>query len=505
MDNQRVLEIILRARDEASQTIKQVGDSTAGLTGLVKKHYAAAAVASGALIGSLGAITAAAVSNAASYEQNRIAFDSMLGGFGKGRDLLQQVAKFAKDTPFDLPQVVEGSKRLLAYNIEAKKIIPTFKMLGDIAGGVGTDKLPQLITAFGQVQAKGRLMGTELLQFTEAGVGLGQQLQKQFGVTREELEKMISSGRVTADDVTRSLQAMTSKGGLFFDGMKTQSQSFNGVMNNIRETFAKLAREIIGINENGGIRQGSIFFYLKEGATLLLPVLEAALPKIAAVVDMLVSNKEVVIAVAGAIGGLLVLAIGAAVVAFGPILAVMAAVAAVGATVALAAYRIASAFQEILPLIAAAWQGIVQTVQTKANEIFLAFKAAFDRIPPLVKQILGTIALEILKFNPIIRIGLELPDIIGKFGGLKEQARKLGIPGFAGGTDFAPGGLAMVGERGPELVNLPRGSQVIPNDQTQRLMGGATIQIAQVVIRQDSDIETLARRLDFYRRTGGNA
>ena len=32
------------------------------------------------------------------------------------------------------------------------------------------------------------------------------------------------------------------------------------------------------------------------------------------------------------------------------------------------------------------------------------------------------------------------------------------------GTDFAPGGLALVGEKGPELVNLPRGSQVIPND-----------------------------------------
>jgi hypothetical protein len=35
--------------------------------------------------------------------------------------------------------------------------------------------------------------------------------------------------------------------------------------------------------------------------------------------------------------------------------------------------------------------------------------------------------------------------------------------GFATGTNFAPGGLALVGERGPELVNLPRGAQVIPN------------------------------------------
>lgn len=46
------------------------------------------------------------------------------------------------------------------------------------------------------------------------------------------------------------------------------------------------------------------------------------------------------------------------------------------------------------------------------------------------------------------------------------------IPGFAQGTDSAPGGLAWVGENGKELVNLPRGAQVIPNDVATR-SGGA--------------------------------
>lgn len=41
----------------------------------------------------------------------------------------------------------------------------------------------------------------------------------------------------------------------------------------------------------------------------------------------------------------------------------------------------------------------------------------------------------------------------------------LGIPFFASGTNFAPGGLAVVGEKGPEIVNLPRGAKVIPNHQ----------------------------------------
>jgi hypothetical protein len=53
----------------------------------------------------------------------------------------------------------------------------------------------------------------------------------------------------------------------------------------------------------------------------------------------------------------------------------------------------------------------------------------------------------------------------GLFGG---GGGGLSLGGFARGTNFAPGGMALVGERGPEIVNLPRGSQVIPNDVLKR-------------------------------------
>lgn len=50
------------------------------------------------------------------------------------------------------------------------------------------------------------------------------------------------------------------------------------------------------------------------------------------------------------------------------------------------------------------------------------------------------------------------------------------LPGFANGTNNAPGGLALVGERGPELVNLPRGSQVIPNNELRG--GGMNVHVS---------------------------
>ncbi|PDT68575.1 hypothetical protein CO683_15315 [Bradyrhizobium ottawaense] len=46
------------------------------------------------------------------------------------------------------------------------------------------------------------------------------------------------------------------------------------------------------------------------------------------------------------------------------------------------------------------------------------------------------------------------------------------VGAFASGTNFAPGGMSLVGENGPELLNIPRGSQVIPNDVLRAGVGG---------------------------------
>lgn len=68
-----------------------------------------------------------------------------------------------------------------------------------------------------------------------------------------------------------------------------------------------------------------------------------------------------------------------------------------------------------------------------------------------------------------------LKDQAGWFDKLGERAKKAGIsntlyggmktPGFAEGVNNFRGGMAVVGEKGPELVNLPKGSDVIPNDK----------------------------------------
>lgn len=65
-------------------------------------------------------------------------------------------------------------------------------------------------------------------------------------------------------------------------------------------------------------------------------------------------------------------------------------------------------------------------------------------------------------------------DSISASSGSFSSATTMNVPmAFAGGTDYAPSGVALVGEEGPELVQLGGGERIYTADQTSRLMGGA--------------------------------
>jgi TP901 family phage tail tape measure protein len=74
--------------------------------------------------------------------------------------------------------------------------------------------------------------------------------------------------------------------------------------------------------------------------------------------------------------------------------------------------------------------------------------------------------------------------------------------GLASGTDYWRGGPTWVGENGPEILNLPRGSQVIPND---RIGGNISINIENMSVRNDSDIDSIARALAQHIAIAGGA
>ena len=65
--------------------------------------------------------------------------------------------------------------------------------------------------------------------------------------------------------------------------------------------------------------------------------------------------------------------------------------------------------------------------------------------------------------------------------------------GAAAGTNYSTSGLTMVGEKGPELVNLPRGSQVIPNDVLKGAAGASSIVYSPAIDARGASVEAVAR------------
>jgi hypothetical protein len=84
---------------------------------------------------------------------------------------------------------------------------------------------------------------------------------------------------------------------------------------------------------------------------------------------------------------------------------------------------------------------------------------------------------------------------------IQKQAK---IPGFASGVRNFSGGVALVGERGPELVRLPKGSDVIPNGQMNSMLsgGGTQVFIPNVTLRGQDLVLAFSRASQTISRNG---
>lgn len=135
--------------------------------------------------------------------------------------------------------------------------------------------------------------------------------------------------------------------------------------------------------------------------------------------------------------------------------------------------------------------GLALIGQATIGDLFSGiFQQLAGGVEALGKQLIeiGTLAilaqqsLSTLLANPFaaIAVGIALTALGSAIKGL------MGKQQFAVGTRFAPGGMALVGERGPEMVSLPRGSQVLPAAQTSAMLGGKSqVEVVGVLRGQD--------------------
>ena len=167
----------------------------------------------------------------------------LTGSAQKAKQIIEELQQLGAVTPFTSTELIDAAKRLQAFGVEANNVVETTRRLADASGATGAE-LQGLVTAYGQVQAKGRLQGEELLQFQERGIALQEELRKMYGMTGEEFQKALSKGQVSAKAVEVALQRLTSAGGKYANGAIAQSDTLSGRLSTLQDGIDQLARRI---------------------------------------------------------------------------------------------------------------------------------------------------------------------------------------------------------------------------------------------------------------------
>ncbi len=226
------------------------------------------------------------------FQQLEIALNTMLKSRAKADALLSDVVQMAATTPFKLNEVGQGAKQLLAYRIEASKIIPTLKAMGDVAAGLSVP-IDRLILNYGQVKTQAKLTGRELRDFNVAGVPLVAELAKNLGKTEDAIGDMVTAGKIGFKDVEKAFVTMTSEGGQFANLMAEQSKSIPGQISNLSDAISQK------LNDIGKANQETIGDVI-SGAKYLVEHYEDILDIVKVLVATYGSYKAALIAVSAA-------------------------------------------------------------------------------------------------------------------------------------------------------------------------------------------------------------
>ena len=188
------------------------------------------------------------------FELQQKSLEVLLQSKDKADALWEKTVQLAVKSPFTIRELVTYTKQLAAYRVESDKLYETNKMLADVSAGIGVD-MGRLILAYGQVKAANFLRGTELRQFSEAGVNMLGELAKlyteveQRSVSVGEVFERVSKRAVLFSDVHKVFERITSEGGIFYQMQEKQSATLRGQIMNLKDSLDLMYNSIGEANE----------------------------------------------------------------------------------------------------------------------------------------------------------------------------------------------------------------------------------------------------------------
>ena len=180
---------------------------------------------------------------AMTMESLSTSFKVMTGSAERAQSTLQQISEFAKSTPFSKMGLAGAAKTLMAFGLQAEEVVPTLRMLGDVAQG-DQNRLNSLALVFGQIQSTGKLMGQDLLQLINQSFNPLTIISQKTGISMADLKDAMSQGAISADMVTLAFKAATSEGGMFYRSTEEASKTLEGRLSTLKDNLRDVLMNI---------------------------------------------------------------------------------------------------------------------------------------------------------------------------------------------------------------------------------------------------------------------
>lgn len=267
-DYKRKLDILNAAIEQHNKNLKEAGVNSRALTeqtsymaGYISRWAQRMAFAFS--VSSIKNFVEQIASVRGQFELSERSLEAILQNKPKADEIFNKTVELAVKSPFRIKDLVDYTRQLSAYRIESDKLYDTTKRLADVSAGLGVD-MGRLILAYGQVKAAAYLRGSEVRQFTEAGVNMYGELQEYFkdvkgeAYTTAQIVDMISKRMVKFEDVEAVFQRMTDKGGMFYNMQEVQANTLYGMIQKMHDAFDVMLNDIGKANED--TFKGSIQF-----------------------------------------------------------------------------------------------------------------------------------------------------------------------------------------------------------------------------------------------------
>lgn len=242
-----------RQAGSARKTITTLGDATEEQGKRMREIFttAGAAMAGAFALQRIKSFVSEIINVRSEIQALSVSFETLLGSKQKADELFGQIRRYAATTPMQMNDLASGAQTLLGFNIEAQKVMPIMKAIGDISMG-NRDKFNSLTLSFAQMSATGKLMGQDLLQMINAGFNPLTELAAKTGKSVAQLKDDMSAGSISAKMVEEAFLSATAAGGKFHGMLEAQSKTLSGSISNLQGAFSDM------LNDFGEASEGII-------------------------------------------------------------------------------------------------------------------------------------------------------------------------------------------------------------------------------------------------------